>query len=538
MDGTPLELVRENTAKRDPYVGRIINGRYQILKKLGEGGMGTVYLAEQISMARKVALKVLQGNYANDEEFISRFRREARLAASLNHPYIVTVYDFDQAEDGSLFIAMEYVDGMSLTEVIRRHSPLDIGRAVGLGAQIAEGLDAAHRTGVIHRDIKPDNIMVVGDEDLEKVKLMDFGIARLRDAGATSQLTRAGVIMGTPAYMAPEQAEGTEASERTDIYALGIVLYELLSGSVPFRASTPGAVLLKQIREVPQPLRDLRREIPFTVENVVMQALQKDPANRQRNMREVAQALKQVERSTVAHAGIRTMVIDNETIVDAQPKTIAATQISHGSLNEKPKTIGSKYLKLGVAMVVVILGLVLGLRRFSPWIGPVSETKPVVTIPAEEIKESSPPTTFPETSKPASTTASPRSVVLEKTKLLEPRFKGRDNQAQSGKAATDVTSVPKRSEATVKTAVTTPPAVKKPAVEKSVAQEKVTEHIKVAKFFRERGEYTDALAELGRKRGYSIREMLRSKRNSRTSEWLARLNRKSSAEPICAAIES
>jgi serine/threonine protein kinase len=500
MDGTPLELVRENTAKRDPYVGRIINGRYQILKKLGEGGMGTVYLAEQISMARKVALKVLQGNYANDEEFISRFRREARLAASLNHPYIVTVYDFDQAEDGSLFIAMEYVDGMSLTEVIRRHSPLDIGRAVGLGAQIAEGLDAAHRTGVIHRDIKPDNIMVVGDEDLEKVKLMDFGIARLRDAGATSQLTRAGVIMGTPAYMAPEQAEGTEASERTDIYALGIVLYELLSGSVPFRASTPGAVLLKQIREVPQPLRDLRREIPFTVENVVMQALQKDPANRQRNMREVAQALKQVERSTVAHAGIRTMVIDNETIVDAQPKTIAATQISHGSLNEKPKTIGSKYLKLGVAMVVVILGLVLGLRRFSPWIGPVSETKPVVTIPAEEIKESSPPTTFPETSKPASTTASPRSVVLEKTKLLEPRFKGRDNQAQSGKAATDVTSVPKRSEATVKTAVTTPPAVKKPAVEKSVAQEKVTEHIKVAKFFRERGEYTDALAELEKAR--------------------------------------
>src|SRR4029077_18502477 len=190
-----------------------IRGRYQVLSKLGEGGMGTVYLAEQMSVGRKVALKVLQGNYATDDEFIGRFRREARLAASLNHRNIVTVYDFDQSDDGSLFIAMEYLDGKRLSEVIRREGPLEITRAFRLGIQIAEGLEAAHRAGVIHRDIKPDNIMVVGDKDGEEVKLMDFGIARLRDNGTMMKLTRSGMIMGTPAYMAPEQAEGTEVSD-------------------------------------------------------------------------------------------------------------------------------------------------------------------------------------------------------------------------------------------------------------------------------------------------------------------------------------
>jgi serine/threonine protein kinase len=267
--------------------------------------MGTVYLAEQVSVGRKVAIKFLLGNYATDDAFISRFRREARLAASLNHRNIVILYDFDQANDGTLFIVMEYLSGQKLSDVIRRDGPLEIGRATRLGLQIADGLDAAHRAGVIHRDIKPDNIMVAGADDSEEIKLMDFGIARLRDPGNASQITRAGLIVGTPAYMAPEQVDGGEVSDKTDTYALGVVLYEMLSGSVPFKAATPGAVLIKQMQEMPVPLRKLRRELPAAVERAVMQALEKEPHKRQTNMAEVVQQLRKAEEQLRGKPGIR-----------------------------------------------------------------------------------------------------------------------------------------------------------------------------------------------------------------------------------------
>ena len=301
VDGAILRI----SGKKDPYLGNVIKGRYQVLSKLGEGGMGTVYLAEQVSVGRKVAIKFLLGNYATDDAFISRFRREARLAASLNHRNIVILYDFDQANDGTLFIVMEYLSGQKLSDVIRRDGPLEIGRATRLGLQIADGLDAAHRAGVIHRDIKPDNIMVAGADASEEIKLMDFGIARLRDPGNASQITRAGLIVGTPAYMAPEQVDGGEVSDKTDTYALGVVLYEMLSGSVPFTAATPGAVLIKQMQEMPVPLRKLRRELPAAVERAVMQALEKEPHKRQTNMAEVVQQLRKAEEQLRGKPGIR-----------------------------------------------------------------------------------------------------------------------------------------------------------------------------------------------------------------------------------------
>jgi serine/threonine protein kinase len=289
LDGAAL---RDSRPNRDTLSGKVIKGRYRVLEKLGEGGMGTVYLAEQVAISRKVALKILRPDYTSDQEFVRRFRQEAKLAASFSHRNVVTVFDFDQADDGSLYIVMEYVDGESLADVIR-NGPMDISRGLQLAAQIADGLNAAHRAGVIHRDVKPENIMVVGEG--EEIKLMDFGIARLRDTGATSRLTRAGTIMGTPAYMAPEQIEGQEVSERTDIYAFGIVLYEILSGTVPFRAPTPGAVLIKHLQETAVPLRKLRSDVPVLVERVVIQALQKDPANRPARMEEVVQALKRAQ---------------------------------------------------------------------------------------------------------------------------------------------------------------------------------------------------------------------------------------------------
>ena len=275
----------------DPVVGQVIKGRYRVLRKLGEGGMGAVYLADQLSISRKVALKVLHREFTRDHEFVQRFHQEARLAAALNHPAITTVFDFDQGEDGSLFIVMEYLEGTLLSEVIRRDGALDVGRAVRLGVQIADGLGAAHAAGVIHRDVKPQNIMVLTPGD--RVKLMDFGIARMGDTGA-AHLTRAGALMGTPHYMAPEQIEGRPITVKTDIYAFGVVLYEMLTGTTPFNAPTSTAVLTKQLREPPAPLRRVRPEVSPLVEQVVMQALEKEPEWRQENMGDLARRLRAV----------------------------------------------------------------------------------------------------------------------------------------------------------------------------------------------------------------------------------------------------
>lgn len=293
VDGAVL---REAGGKQDPLIGKIVRSRYRVLKKLGEGGMGSVYLAEQIAVNRNVALKILHSNYARDPEFVKRFRQEAKLAASLSHHNIVTIFDFDQADDGSLYIVMEYVAGNSLSAVIKS-GLLDIRTAVRLAIQIAEGLRAAHTAGVIHRDIKPENIMVLpGDE----IKLMDFGIARLSNVEGATRLTRSGMIMGTPTYMAPEQIEGGEVGVATDIYAFGVLLYEMLSGHAPFTAPTPGAVLIKHLTETAPPLRKLRNDIPASIEKVVKQALEKKPGGRQRSMDEVVELLAKAQRATAA----------------------------------------------------------------------------------------------------------------------------------------------------------------------------------------------------------------------------------------------
>jgi serine/threonine protein kinase len=302
VDGSVL---RDSIAAQVSLAGKTIKGRYQVTEKLGEGGMAVVYLAEQVNIGRKVALKILHGQYAGDQEFVKRFRQEARLAASLNHPNVIKVYDFDQADDGSLFIAMEYLQGKNLKEVIQA-GPVDIGKAIRLATQIADGLVVAHRSGVIHRDIKPENIMVVGGEE---IKLMDFGIARLRESGGATRLTRAGMIMGTPLYMAPEQIEGSEVTEKTDIYAFGIVLYEMLSGRAPFKAPTPAAVLMKHLKEIPLPLRKLRGEVPASVEKVVFQALEKKPERRQANMADIAESLRSIEAKLSRDEVAKTLMI-------------------------------------------------------------------------------------------------------------------------------------------------------------------------------------------------------------------------------------
>src|SRR5215208_7198809 len=231
--------------------GKIVDGRYVLGESLGSGGMGEVYLAHDGVLERDVALKVLRSQYAGDEEFAERFRREARSAASLSHPNIVQVYDRGEAEDGTSYIAMEYVPGGTLKERISERGAPDPGVAASLALQIAEALDAAHECGVVHRDIKSQNILLSATGD---AKVADFGIARAADETTISHL---GDILGTAKYMSPEQATGKPATPKSDLYSLGVVLYEMLTGELPYTAESSVAVSMKHVNDLLHPPKEL-----------------------------------------------------------------------------------------------------------------------------------------------------------------------------------------------------------------------------------------------------------------------------------------
>jgi serine/threonine-protein kinase len=250
----------------------LVDGRYKILARIGSGGMADVYCAEDQQLGRKVALKLLHRRFAEDAEFVERFRREASAAASLQHPNVVGVYDRGEW-DGTSYIAMEYLPGRSLKDVIRQEAPLDPVRAVDLTVQILKAARFAHRHGIVHRDLKPHNVMV---DDEDRVKVTDFGIAR---AGA-SDMTETGSIMGTAQYLSPEQAQGHAVSQSSDLYAIGVILFELLTGHVPFDADSAVSIALKHVSEPPPAPSVLDPSVPPALEAVVLWALEKDPAQR------------------------------------------------------------------------------------------------------------------------------------------------------------------------------------------------------------------------------------------------------------------
>jgi beta-lactam-binding protein with PASTA domain/tRNA A-37 threonylcarbamoyl transferase component Bud32 len=264
----------------------VIDERYRVLERIGSGGMADVYCAEDLQLGRKVALKLLYRRFAEDEEFVERFRREASSAAGLQHPNVVSVYDRGEFDD-TYYIAMEFLEGRSLKQIVRQEGPLAPARAVDLVVQILKAERFAHKRGIVHRDIKPHNV-IVDDED--RAKVTDFGIAR---AGA-SDMTETGSIMGTAQYLSPEQAQGHPVSARSDLYSTGIVLYELLTGRVPFDAESAVTIALKQVSEEPVPPTELNPEVSPELEEVVMRAMQKDPANRFADADQFIAALEQV----------------------------------------------------------------------------------------------------------------------------------------------------------------------------------------------------------------------------------------------------
>ncbi|MGF1473591.1 MAG: Stk1 family PASTA domain-containing Ser/Thr kinase [Rubrobacteraceae bacterium] len=276
----------------------IVHGRYSILRTLGGGGTARVYLAHDEVLDRDVALKVLRDQYAEDTEFAERFKREARNAASLSHPNIVSVYDRGVDEDGTSYIAMEHVPGGSLKERISQEGFLDADASVQIASQITKALEAAHGRGVIHRDIKPHNILLTSEG---QVKVADFGIAR---ASASTSISRTNLVLGTASYMSPEQALGESVDPRSDLYSLGVVLFEMLTGQLPYTADNPVAVSMKHVNESLRPPKEVNPEIPASLDAVVTKLLAKDPADRYQGATELAEDLRRVR------AGLPPLAVD------------------------------------------------------------------------------------------------------------------------------------------------------------------------------------------------------------------------------------
>ena len=266
--------------KKDPMVGRTIGGRYEVKGLLGKGGMGAVYKAYQPAVQRTIALKVLLKEFAENETVIKRFHQEAVAASRLKHPNTVSVYDFGQTEDNVLYIAMEYLRGESLAQALAREKMLSPKRAVHVMRQVCKSLSEAHKAGIIHRDLKPDNIFladVEGERDFAKV--LDFGVAKLKEMeGQDGTLTQAGMIFGTPKYMSPEQARSSAVDHRSDVYALGVILYEMLLGRPPFTGDNPLSILIAHVNEQVKPFAEVRPDLdlPAPLEAVVFKSLSKD----------------------------------------------------------------------------------------------------------------------------------------------------------------------------------------------------------------------------------------------------------------------
>lgn len=312
-DQTPLQAdatISEATPPGDPLVGQTLDDKYRLEERLGVGGMGTVYRAIHLLIDRPVAVKVLNQRFVEDEAAQTRFRREARAAGRLQHTNAVTVTDFGQSPDGYVYLVMELLEGRTLRDVLAKEAPLDAARSVSLMLQISAAVAAAHEAGIIHRDLKPANVFIVQRAEVPAVvKVLDFGIAKLAtdslDEDDLMTLTQMGAMIGTPRYMSPEQCDGAELTPAADVYSLGIILYEMLTGAVPFSGSTPLAIAMKQTSETPRGPREFVSSIPPALEQAVLHALEKRPEDRPANAAEFrAELLATAERLGLEHAAV------------------------------------------------------------------------------------------------------------------------------------------------------------------------------------------------------------------------------------------
>ena len=286
---------RTSTTSKDPLIGRTIDGRFHVSRLIARGGMGKVYLAEQSPLGRPCALKVLDPNSDADPEFCRRFFREASTAARLTHPNTVTVFDYGRTSDDIYYIAMEYLEGKTLHRAIRDAQGMEESRVISVASQVCRSLREAHALGIVHRDLKPANVLLVrhGDEQ-DFVKVLDFGLVKQLGESPDEQLTQTGLFMGSPKYMAPEQIHGNAVDARTDVYALGVMMYEMLTGRVPFDRPTNVGVLMAHVSEAPPRLVDTKPDVVCSpaLEHIVMRCLEKDPENRISSMGDLLSELR------------------------------------------------------------------------------------------------------------------------------------------------------------------------------------------------------------------------------------------------------
>jgi eukaryotic-like serine/threonine-protein kinase len=350
----------------------LIDGRYRVLRRIGSGGMADVYCAEDIHLGRQVAIKVLHRRFAQDQEFVERFRREAKSAAGLNHPNVVGVFDRGEHE-GTYYIAMEFLEGQTLKDIVAAEAPLSQERVIDLGLQILQAAGFAHSHGVIHRDFKPHNVIV---DHQGHAKVTDFGIAR---AGA-SEMTETGSIMGTAQYLSPEQAQGHAVTATSDVYSIGVMLYEMLAGRLPFEGDSAVAVALKHLSEPPAPISQWRPDVHPALEAVVMAALAKDPAQRWQSAEDLAAALEAARtqiaagpnggQDTAAFAAIPMPVPDETGPTNLAPPSVVAAVAEPQEKRERRwpwYAIGALALALvGVLLYLILSGLLATEKREVP----------------------------------------------------------------------------------------------------------------------------------------------------------------------------
>ncbi|MGB7211208.1 MAG: protein kinase [Gemmatimonadales bacterium] len=316
-------------------IGQVIADRYHVTKKLGEGGMGAVYLAEHVKMGRKSAIKVMTGSMTNDPDAISRFNREANNASRINHPNVCAIYDFGETPDGIIYLAMEYIEGKSLSGLLKETGPLPLNRATAILRQTADGLEVAHELGIVHRDLKPDNIMIASQAGKDLVKVVDFGIAKAVGGDETGQrVTKTGLVVGTPEYMSPEQLSGDKLDGRSDIYSLALVYYRMITGALPFQAETSQETMIKRLTDDPMPLSQAlpTGHFPPGLQPVMDRALARYPNDRYASAAQLATDVEKALAGMSAAEQGATMVVGAE-----QMKTMIA-----GSAGNMPKTrVGS-----------------------------------------------------------------------------------------------------------------------------------------------------------------------------------------------------
>ncbi|MCB9628806.1 MAG: serine/threonine protein kinase [Sandaracinaceae bacterium] len=388
-----LDDLEEFEARPDRYVGTVLADRYRVLRLLGEGGMGAVYEAEHTVIGRRVAVKVLHAQFASESKVVKRFVNEARAAAMIGHPNILDCTDLGQAEDGSPFLVLELLTGCDLDEEIQTSGPMQVGRLVDIMLQAASALSAAHKKGIVHRDMKPDNIyLVAGGPRDPHVKVLDFGISKFASHMATSPGTAVGAAMGTPYYMAPEQLRDASAVDaRADVYAMGVIMYQALTGRVPYMADSLAGLALQITTGDAPPLGMLRSNLPEGLEEVIATAMERDLDQRYASMDELADALRPYQSITESEIAVRTDLPSGSALLSAGARSHIRTGPGARNKTPAPDVAASGgqrtvMIALGVVAVLALIGAGAAIALSSSESdAPVAAVAPTPVVPAGDL---------------------------------------------------------------------------------------------------------------------------------------------------------